>query len=136
MVNSIKKCFIFPFPEVPDIQLSWDKNDIQTDIVEKFICPDDNSSSKPFITSFDDIDFDFIDFSIKRDDYAKRLLAETGTEITKVYPEIKTFESAIEICYDAFEKFMMYGRDKRTIDAIVEFKIACWKKADQVTKKK
>ena len=92
-------------------------------------------TSKPFITSFDDIDFDFIDFSIKRDDYAKRLLAETGTEITKVYPEIKTFESAIEICYDAFEKFMMYGRDKRTIDAIVEFKIACWKKADQVTKK-
>lgn len=136
LADAIQKCFIFPFPEIPDVQITWDKNDMKIDTVNNFNCPIDNDfSKKAFIPSFDDIDFDFIEFNIKRDDFAKRLLAETGTEITRVYPEIRTFESAIDICYDAFEKFLMYGKDKRTIDAIVEFKIACWKKADQLTKK-
>lgn len=42
----MQKCFIFPFPEKPDIQFTWDKNDMKIDTIKNFNCPNDNNYSK------------------------------------------------------------------------------------------
>ena len=138
LAQSIMKCFqLEPGPQIKfEMDYNFQKVIIEhTDSIIYFNERDDSNKNKKK-TKLKKVDNDFWFKDITSDIMKKahKLKYETLLEIEAFYPDLKENNLSIQICDFNFRKYFYQRDENELVYTFPQFKISCWKDADQTMK--
>ncbi len=136
LISVLQGCFRFKPPQMPTINTTLYKNEVIPKKTKDIVVFKSKPGSKPPPPSLFEFEKgqeeDLLnkEHECKKKKY-KNALFETVHEIITVYKNMISYPDAFEICFDQYNKYFVAQKEDGIIELIANFKIECWKKADQ-----